>query len=51
MSAFNVTVRTTAGAMHYHAIGTCSTDVHMAALERFGACGVTVVPVKRSTSK
>jgi hypothetical protein len=51
MSAFTVTVRTTAGAVQYEAIGSCSTDVHMAALERFGACGVTVVPAQRSTSK
>jgi hypothetical protein len=44
MSTFTVTVRTENGALTYPAIGTSSADVHIDALERFGACGVTVRP-------
>jgi hypothetical protein len=44
MSAFTVIVRTERGALTYPATGVSSAAVHMAALERFGACGVTVRP-------
>jgi hypothetical protein len=44
MSAFTVTVRTLDRSITYQAIGTDSASVHLAALERFGACGVSVKP-------
>jgi len=44
MSTYTVTVRTAIGSLTYPAIGPSSAAVHMAALERFGACGVTVRP-------
>ncbi|GGY67889.1 hypothetical protein GCM10007387_57590 [Pseudoduganella albidiflava] len=44
MSPFTVTVRTESGTLTYPAIGTSSAAVHIDALERFGACGVTVRP-------
>jgi ADP-heptose:LPS heptosyltransferase len=44
MNTYIVTVRTLDGAMTYPAIGTDSGAVHMAALDQFGACGVTVKP-------
>lgn len=44
MSAFTVTVRTLNQMVTYQAIGTDSAAVHLAALDRFGACGVTVTP-------
>jgi hypothetical protein len=44
MNTFTVTVRTLAGLLSYSAIGTDSGAVHMAALDQFGVCGVTVKP-------
>jgi hypothetical protein len=44
MNAFTVTVRTLLGRLTYSAIGTDSGAVHLDALDRFGACGVTVKP-------
>lgn len=44
MNAFTVTVRTLLGLLTYSAIGTDSGAVHLDALDRFGACGVTVKP-------
>ncbi len=44
MKIFNVTVTTHDGLLRYTAIGASSSDVHTSALERFGLCGVTVVP-------
>lgn len=45
MRSYTVTVRTPAGLLTtYPAIGTDSFTVHLAALERFGVCGVTVKP-------
>ncbi|WGG48949.1 hypothetical protein [Rugamonas sp. DEMB1] len=46
MSAFVVTVRRLGLAKAtYFAIGTDSGAVHLAALDRHGACGVTVLPL------
>ena len=39
---FNVVVRLGAETVTYEAIGDSSASVHMAALDRFGVCGVTV---------
>ena len=44
MNTYTVTVRTLAGLLTYPAIGTDSGAVHLAALEQFGVCGVTVKP-------
>lgn len=44
MNTYIVTVRTVAGRLTYPAIGTDSCAVHMAALDQFGVCGVTVKP-------
>jgi hypothetical protein len=44
MSAFTVTVRTPSQRIVYQAIGTDSVAVHMAAVDRFGLCAVTVKP-------
>lgn len=44
MSVFIVRVRTGAGSMTYEAIGTDSGSVHIAAVDRFGVCAITVVP-------
>lgn len=44
MNTYTVTVRTLAGQLSYPATGTDSGAVHIAALEQFGACGVTVKP-------
>lgn len=44
MISFTVTVRTLGQLLRYAAIGTDSAAVHLAAIERFGACGVTVKP-------
>jgi hypothetical protein len=44
MSAFVVQVRTERSRFTYSAIGTDSAAVLMNALERFGACAVTVTP-------
>jgi hypothetical protein len=41
---FTVTVRTLTGLMTYPALGTDSGAVHLAALDQFGVCGVTVKP-------
>lgn len=46
MSSFLVQVRTGGECIAYRAIGTDSASVLMAALDRFGACGVTVTPAK-----
>jgi len=44
MSAFNVRVRTSCATVTYIAIGTDSAAVHMEAIDRFGACAITVMP-------
>ena len=44
MSTFTVRVRTAAEHITYTAIGTDSAAVHMAAIDRFGACAITVTP-------
>jgi hypothetical protein len=41
---YTVTVRTLTGLLTYPALGTDSGAVHMAALDQFGVCGVTVKP-------
>jgi hypothetical protein len=46
MNAFLVQVRTAGARIAYCAIGTDSASVLMAALDRFGACAVTVTPAK-----
>ena len=46
MNNYNVTVRTTQGKpVVYVVIGTDSAAVHLAALTKYGVCGVTVKPV------
>ncbi len=48
MSTFTVTVRTQQGdRINYCALGTDSAAVHMAAIDRFGVCRVTVMPQPR----
>lgn len=44
MSTFNVRVRTEADEVIYQAIGSDSFAVHMAAIDRFGVCAITVLP-------
>ena len=44
MSAFTVRVRTDSAAIQYTALGTDSAAVHMAAIDRFGVCAITVTP-------
>lgn len=44
MSTYTVTVRTPKGRQTYSAIGTDSAAVHMAAVDRFGVCAITVTP-------
>jgi hypothetical protein len=44
MSTFAVRVRTAAAEFAYDAIGTDSAAVHMAAVDRFGVCAITVKP-------
>lgn len=46
MNTYTVTVRTLLGQFAYDAIGASSIAVHLAAIAQFGACGVTVKPVK-----
>jgi hypothetical protein len=46
MSSYTVTVRTPKGRQTYSAIGTDSAAVHMAAVDRFGVCAITVKPSK-----
>lgn len=46
MSHFIVSVRTAAAKVSYQAIGTDSAAVHMAAVDRFGVCAITVKPAK-----
>ena len=43
-NAYSVTVRTLDGRVTFSAVGTDSGAVHMAAIDQFGACGVTVKP-------
>lgn len=43
MSQFNVTVKTANQRISYVAIGSSSADVADAAIDKFGACGVTVM--------
>lgn len=44
--AYKVTARTQAGKVTFPALGTDSGAVHLAALDQFGVCGVTVTPTK-----
>ena len=46
MRRFSVRVRTTLGALIYDAIGTDSASVHMAAVDQFGVCAITVKPAQ-----
>lgn len=46
MSTFTVRVRTAAEQLTYSALGTDSAAVHMAAIDRFGVCAITVIPSK-----
>lgn len=48
--AFDVTVHLDNVGLRYAAIGTDSASVHMDALDRFGACGVSVKPQARAAS-
>lgn len=45
MQKFSVRVRTEAQSYEYAALVRCSIDAVEAATERFGLCGVTVVPM------
>jgi hypothetical protein len=49
VTTFQVTVRRPGQLIAYSAIGTDSAAVHMAALDFFGACGVTVTPIHRKS--
>jgi hypothetical protein len=44
MSSFTVRVRADGQRLTYTAIGTDSFAVHMAAIDLFGVCAITVVP-------
>jgi hypothetical protein len=46
MNSFTVHVRAIGQRLSYTAIGTDSVAVHMAAIDRFGACAITVTPRK-----
>jgi hypothetical protein len=46
LSAFDVTVRTTGQRITYQAIGTDSSAVLIAAIDRFGPCAISVKPAK-----
>lgn len=46
MSTFIVRVRTAAAQVTYQAIGSDSAAVHMAAVDLFGVCAITVKPSK-----
>ena len=46
MSKFSVRVRTDAAELTYDAIGTDSAAVHMAAVDLFGVCAITVTPAR-----
>ena len=49
MSAFTVTVRAAGQRHRYTALGASSSDVHAAALDRFGGlCSVAVILAKRA---
>ena len=45
LTGFTVVVRNLTGSNTYKAIGTDAATVHIQALARFGACGVTVTPI------
>lgn len=45
MQKFSVRVRTESQRFEYAALVRCSIDAIEAATERFGLCGVTVVPI------
>lgn len=44
MNSFTVRVRSTTELIIYSALGTDSASVHMAAIDRFGVCAITVIP-------
>lgn len=46
MNSYSVFVRTEAGQVSYSAIGTDSVAVHMAAIDQFGPCAITVKPAQ-----
>lgn len=48
MSTFTVRVRTAVASITYSALGTDSAAVHMAAVDRFGVCAITVTPTKEN---
>lgn len=49
MSTFTVTVRAAGQRHSYTALGASSSDVHAAALDRFGGlCSVVVIPAQRA---
>ena len=48
LSAYRVTVRTLSGFETFSAIGKDSCTIHLAAIEQFGVCGVTVTPVSEA---
>jgi hypothetical protein len=51
MSAFTVTVYTHGAALRYPAIGASSCEVLVAAIELFGPCAITVLPLARGGLK
>lgn len=44
MNSFTVRVRSTTELITYSTEGTDSASVHMAAVDRFGVCAITVIP-------
>lgn len=51
MSAFMVTVYAPGAALRYPAIGTSSCEVLATAIDLFGPCAITVLPMARGGSK
>lgn len=47
MSAYSVTVYLHGAALHFPAIGPSSCAVLTAAIDHFGLCAISVVPLKR----
>lgn len=51
MSAFVVKVRASGLAIRFNAIGPDSASVHIAALDHFGACAITVLPYRKGAAQ
>jgi hypothetical protein len=51
VSAFNVTIYLPGASLRFHAIGTSSCAVLAAAIDRFGLCAISVLPLVRGGAK